>query len=305
MVPTGFPSLGDDEGRQILVDRPRKPRAQHLDRGRSAVVLVPFAEDVRVPAFLDHIPVGFVAIHGDVHPATTRGNPGVKTAAADFGQEGLERQHIIESTGLGDVPPIDQDVNPHRRHAFFPGAQDHCPQVIDVAMDIAVGEETDEVDHAAPALGAGNDLLPGGTLPDRARGDGAGDQGCALTVNLTGADRIVTDLGVAHVLVGRHADGNAMGAQGDVRVVGEKPVKGRLSGSSDGAPDIGLGDAVAVHDDRDDRALNSRERGRFLQHDGFLGKWNDVNKGRLASMISGVNASIPQGSRPSLTKNII
>jgi hypothetical protein len=127
-----------------------------------------------------------------------------------------------------------------------------------------------------PGLGAGDDLLPGSALPDRAGGDGVGDQGCALAVDLAGADGIVTDLGVAHVFVGRHADGDAVGAQGDIRVVGEKTVEGRLSGSSDGAADIGLGDAVAVHDDRHDRALNSRERGRLLQHDGFLGKWKEV-----------------------------
>jgi hypothetical protein len=123
-----------------------------------------------------------------------------------------------------------------------------------------------------PAFGASDDLLPGSALPDRAGSDGVGDQRCALAVDLAGTDGIVTDLGVAHVFVGRHADGDAMGAQGDVRVVGEKTIEGRFSGSRNGTADIGFGDAVAVHDDRHDRALNSRERGTLLQHDGFLGK---------------------------------
>jgi hypothetical protein len=271
-------TTGDHERRQILVNGSRKLDAQRLDRRRCARVLLAFAEHVRVPAFLDHVPVGLVAVHGDVHPATPRGDAGVETIAADLGKESFERQDVFERTGFGDVTPVDQNVYPHRRYAFFPGAQDHRSQVVDVAVHIAVGEKADEVDHAATSLGAGDDLLPGSTLPDRAGVDGVGDQRGALAIDLAGADGIVADLGVAHVFVGRHADGDAMGAQGDVRAVGHEMVEGRFPGSSNGAAEVGFGDPVAVHDDRDDRTLNSRERGRFLQHDGFLAKWKDGTK---------------------------
>jgi hypothetical protein len=40
----------------------------------------------------------------------------------------------------------------------------------------------------------------------------------------------------------------------DVRVIGEQAVQRRLARGGDGAADIGLGNAVAVHDDDDDRA---------------------------------------------------
>jgi hypothetical protein len=40
--------------------------------------------------------------------------------------------------------------------------------VVDVAVHIAVGEQADEVNDAAPGLGAGDDLLPGLALPDGA-----------------------------------------------------------------------------------------------------------------------------------------
>ena len=86
-----------------------------------------------MPALVDHSPVCFVAIHGDVHPATAGGNPGVEAAAADFGEEGLEGQQVVESTGLGYVSTVEQGVNPHRLDALVAGTQDHRPQVIDMA----------------------------------------------------------------------------------------------------------------------------------------------------------------------------
>ena len=119
---------------------------------------------------------------------------------------------------------------------------------------------------------AGDDLLPGFALPDGAVCDGVGNQRGALGVNLPGADGVVTDFGVAHVIVRRHADRGAVGAQLDVRVVGEEPVEGRLAGGGNRAAHFKLGNAVAVHDDDDDRALDAREGGEFLQHAGFLEK---------------------------------
>jgi hypothetical protein len=84
-------------------------------------------------------------------------------------------------------------------------------------------------------LGAGDDLLPGLALPDRAGGDGVGDQRRALRVDLAGADGVVADLGVAHVLVGGHAHRGAVGAQGDVGVLREQAVEGGLARGVDGA----------------------------------------------------------------------
>ena len=85
--------------------------------------------------------------------------------------------------------------------------------MIDVGMHIAIGKQTDEVDHSPTGLGAGNDLLPGLALPDRAGGNGVGNQRSALAIDLAGTDGIVANLGIAHVLIGRHADRGAVGAQ--------------------------------------------------------------------------------------------
>ena len=150
-------------------------------------------------------------------------------------------------------------MDAHRPDAFGLGLNDHRLQVIDVAMHVAVGKETDEMHYAAPGPGPCDDLLPGFALPDRTVGNRIGDQRRALAVNLPGADGVVADFGIAHVVVGRHADGSAVGAQANVRVVGEQAVECRLAGGGDGAASIVLRQAVAIHDDDDDRPLNACE----------------------------------------------
>jgi hypothetical protein len=107
-------------------------------------------------------------------------------------------------------------------HALGLGLHDHRLEVVDVAVHIAVGKQADEMNHAPSGLGAGHDLLPGLALPDRARGNGIGHQRRALAIDLAGADGVVADLGVAHVVIGRHADRGAVGAQGDVGVLANR-----------------------------------------------------------------------------------
>ncbi len=131
-------------------------------------------------------------------------------------------------------------------------------------MDVAVREQADEVDHAAPGFCTGDDLLPGLALPDRTIGNRIGDQRRALAVNLAGADGIVADLGIAHVVVRRHADRRAVGAQANVRIGGEQAVERRLAGGGDGAAGVIFGQAVAIHDNGDDRPGNSGEGSEFL-----------------------------------------
>ncbi len=108
-----------------------------------------------------------------------------------------------------------------------------------------------------------------------------GHQRRALGIDLAGADGVVADFGVAHVVVGRHADRGAVGTQADVRVVGEQAVEGRFLCRSDGAADISFRQAVAVHDDGDDGAGNAGEGGKLLQHGGFPAKEPTARGGAL------------------------
>jgi hypothetical protein len=139
--------------------------------------------------------------------------------------------------------------------------------VVDVAVHVAVREQADEMDHAPSCaftiFRTGDDLLPRFAAPDGAFGDGVGNQRGALAIDLPGADGVVPDFGVAHIVVGRHADGGAVGTQADIRIVGEQAIERRLAGGGNGTADVGLGQAVAVHDDDDDRPRNSGKGGEF------------------------------------------
>ena len=63
---------------------------------------------------------------------------------------------------------------------------------------------------ATASLGPGDDLLPGLALPDGAIGNCVGDQRGPLAINLPGADGVVANFGIAHVVVRWHADGGAV-----------------------------------------------------------------------------------------------
>jgi hypothetical protein len=76
----------------------------------------------------------------------------------------------------------------------------------------------------------------------------------------------VADLGIAHVLVGRHAYRGAVGAQAHVGISGEQAVEHGLARRGDGAAELVLRQAVAVHDDRDDRAGDAGESWMPGQH---------------------------------------
>ena len=265
-----FAVPGDDERRQILIDHTGLLQAQRLDGFRGAGKQIALAEHVGLPALFDHAPVGVVAIHGDVHAPATGGDLRVKIPATEAGEEGFERLDVIQRAGFRNVAAIEQGVHAHGLDPFFLGANDHCLEVVEVAVHVAVGEEADEVDDPAPGLGPGDDFLPRRALPDAACGDGIGDQRRALAIDLAGADGVVADFGIAHVVIGGHADGGAVGAQADVRILGEEPVERRFAGGGDGAADVRFWQPVTIHDDGDDRALDAGERSEFFQHGVFL-----------------------------------
>jgi hypothetical protein len=188
-------------------------------------------------------------------------------------EEGLEWLDVVERRGLGHVTPVEQYMDAHALDALGLRAPDHRLQVVDVAMHVAIREQAQEVQRASRAVIAlhrGDDLLPRLAFPDRAGCDRVGDQRRTLRIDLPRADRVVADLGIAHVLVRRHADRRTMRAQRDVRAACEERVERRLARSGDRAAGVRLRQAVTVHDDDDDGAGNAGEIGESLQHGKFL-----------------------------------
>ena len=255
---------------QVLVNGPRVAGAQAVNSGSGVGKLRPVAQHMGFPALFNHRPIRVVTVHGDVLAAPAGSDASVKTVAAEFAQKSLEWHHIVQRAGLGHVAPVKQGVDAHFFHPLKLGTHHHGFEVVNVAVHIAVRKQANEVDHAPACFGASHDLLPGLALPDRAVGDRVGDQRRTLAVDLPGTDGVVANLGVAHVVVRGHAHGRAMGAQADVGALGHQSVQRGFAGGGNGAANIKLGNAIAVHDDDNNWAGHAGKSREFLKHGGFL-----------------------------------
>ena len=158
-----------------------------------------------MPAFFDHRPVGTIAVHGDVHSAAAGSDFCVKRSVVQFGKERFKRDHIIERRGFADIAAVKKNVDADGMHALFFGLYEHCLQMIDMGMHVAVREKADEMQRFAGILDR-NDFFPCLGIEHFSALDGVGNQLCALCKDLSGTDGVMTDLRVAHIVVARKTD---------------------------------------------------------------------------------------------------
>ena len=244
-MPIGFAcalpgtAVDDDELVDVLVDDVGILGAVGLDGRLGARELPALPEDVAVPAALDLLPVRAVAVHRNVLPAAARGDAVIEALRVIRRQEGLEGLDVFERALLAHVAAVEEDMDANLLDALDRAARDHRFEVVDVRMHVAVGEEADEMDGPAgrALLDVADELLPGGALEHRSRRDGVGDELGALRVDAAAADGVMADLGVAHVLVGGQADGQAVGLE---------PRVGRRGLHGPEGPHLGIGDRVAL-----------------------------------------------------------
>ncbi len=97
--------FGDDEGWEVLVDD-----AELVTVGFDGFLrggeLFAFAEDVGVPTFLDHAPVGLVTVHGDLHTSAARSDLDVEVGIAELNHELLEFVDVDKRGGGWDVTAV-------------------------------------------------------------------------------------------------------------------------------------------------------------------------------------------------------
>src|SRR5262249_10847357 len=117
-------------------------------------------------------------------------------------------------------------------------------QVVDVGVDAAVRDETEQVNPPAALEGAAEHWV----LEQGAVGDRAVDALEVLVQAAAGADRQVADLGVPH-LAGRQADRLAGRVESRVWIRPPEPAEDRRVGQLDGIPRPRRGAAPAVEDD--------------------------------------------------------
>ena len=260
----GLAVLGDDEGRQILVDDAQLCAVGlHGLGGRSELTAV--TQHVGVPATLHHRPVGLVTVHGHLHTAAACSDGNVEGLVAEISDEGLKGVDVLQSGGLAHVTAVDEDVDTDAIHALGLGLHQHGLQVVDVGVDVTVGEQTQEVEGGVVLLHTADEGLPGVGGEHLARLDGLGDQLGTLGEDLTCAECVVTHLGVAHIVVGGKTDGGTVSLQSDHGVLLHDAVEGGGVGEGNGVAGGVGSDTHAVHDDGQHGALHAAKACEFVQ----------------------------------------
>jgi hypothetical protein len=248
--------LGDDERGQVLVEDPGDLLAVGLDRLAGAGEQARVAADVRLPAALDDAPVSLVAVHRHAHaPAAGRDAVIHGAVGGERLEERLEAVHVEQRRGRRHVAAVEQQVDAGLLDALGLRLTQHRLEVVDMAVDVAVGEQADEMERGLVLEHAVGDLAPAGVLEDRAGRDGVADQRRALLEDPAAADGVVADLAVAHVLIARHADRAAVRLELGVDRVRLEPVVVRLHGALHIVAVGVLADADPVHDHQQHRAL--------------------------------------------------
>ena len=123
---------------------------------------------------------------------------------------------------------------------------------MNVGMDVAVGQQAQEV-HGLAGNGVGNQILPGFGRVQRAVFDGLAHQLGALRVDLTAAQSVVTNLGVAHILITGQTDGGAVGLQVSMGAGFQQHIQRRSLCNRDRVAAAAVTLANAVHNDQYNR----------------------------------------------------
>ena len=132
-------------------------------------------------------------------------------------------------------------------------------------MDVAVGKQTEEMQRLLVFLAVGNERLPGLRLIQRAGFNGLADELCALGVDLAAAERVVADLGVAHVVVGGKADSRAVRLEPRHGARGHQLVKIRRVRLLYRVAGAAIAATNAVHNHQYDRFFHL-----YILHIGFI-----------------------------------
>ena len=116
-------------------------------------------------------------------------------------QNGLQLINIVQRTRRGDVAAVEQNVAVDPLEAHLARFFQHRNQVRDIGMDVAVGQQADEVQRLAVLQAVVRQVDPGLGLVQGAGLNGLLHELCALRIDLAAAEGVVADLGVAHIVV--------------------------------------------------------------------------------------------------------
>ena len=230
------PGTGQDDGLDELVGHPTCVGG--LDRRHRVSGLLALAGEDRRQRALGALPT-LVAVHRVV-AAADRDDP------RPFGDQLGE---VTARRRRRHVAPVGEGVDVRPLGHVLPACQlEERPQLVDVRVDAAVGDEAEQVDVAAALSGPAEGAEEGRVLEELTGLDRPVDAHEVLEGHAAGPDREVADLGVPH-LPRREPDVLARRAQGRVGMARPEIVEDGRVRQLDRVPRAGRRTSPSVEDD--------------------------------------------------------
>ena len=123
---------------------------------------------------------GYRGMRGELLPAAGRDLVVAIRLAANALEQLFESIDVVECAGFGNVATVEEDVDPHAADLFGVTAANESEQMLDMAMHVAIGQESDEVHRPRRCANPLGQLLPHSTFIQGAGGDCAAHQLRAL-----------------------------------------------------------------------------------------------------------------------------
>ena len=202
---------------------------------------------MNVPASLNHRPVSLIAVHGNGHTSAAGSDAAVEGIIVELSENILKLIHILKSRGFRNITSIKKSMYANLCDAFLLRLFDHCDQVRNVGMYVSVGKKSDKVKLSAVLLQIIHSSLPGIRLIDLSGLNALIDKLRALGINLSAATSILTNLGIAHVIIRRKSDSRSACLDRGVRPLCHQLINLGLIGMHHRISLILVGPADTVH----------------------------------------------------------
>ena len=135
-------------------------------------------------------------------------------------------------------------------------------EMIDVTMNVAVGEEPQEMECGMTISDPFDEVPPDvglGSLEERSLRNRPSDELRALIKNAPRPEHVVPDLAIAHIAVGRHPDGPPVSDELCGRSRFGEPIERRGASEPDCIRPVATSYADSIHDTDDDGSLQAGE----------------------------------------------
>ncbi len=185
----------------VLINQPGLPCAEKINRIRHAgKAMLAFAMHHQFPAFSHFIPVA-IAIHHDALATAAAGEAVIEPVLfIDMAEIRFQLADIFLRRLNADIASVEQRMHAQTPHALRKGVTNQRPEMGQMGMDIAIGEQSDEMQRSIRP-GDLHHLFYGLGLKKRAIGNGAINTRRPLIKNPASPHGQMTDFRAAHILV--------------------------------------------------------------------------------------------------------